>query len=105
MIRKSATDRKEGILMHKLDELLETVKENAALLKKEEKKDNTLLWVLAVIGAIAAIAGIAYAIYRYLSPSYLEGFEDEFEDDFEEDEDSYDFLEHGPVKADGGAEK
>ena len=52
--------------------------------KKEEKKEGrTLLWVLAVIGAVAAIAGIAYAVYRYLTPNYLEDFEDEFDEEEE----------------------
>ena len=50
--------------------------------KKEEKKEcKTLLWVLAIIGAVAAIAAIAYAVYRYLTPDYLEDFEDEFEEE------------------------
>ncbi len=50
--------------------------------KKEEKKEcNVLLWVLAIIGAIAAVAAIAYAVYRYLTPDYLEDFEDEFEEE------------------------
>lgn len=54
--------------------------------KKEEKKEcNVLLWVLAIIGAIAAIAAIAYAVYRYMTPNYLEDFEDDFEDEYEEE--------------------
>ena len=44
--------------------------------KEETKKNNTLLWILAVIGAVAAVAAIAYAVYRYLTPDYLEDFED-----------------------------
>lgn len=52
---------------------------------KEEKKSHTLLWVFAIIGAIAAIAGIAYAVYRYFTPDYLEDFEDDFDDDFDDD--------------------
>ena len=41
----------------KIDELL------AALKKKEEEQDkNTVLWVLATIGAVAAVAGIAFAV-------------------------------------------
>ena len=45
----------------KLEELLATLK------KKEEEKDkNTVLWVLAIIGAVAAVAGIAFAVYRFL---------------------------------------
>ena len=52
--------------------------------KKEEKKGcKVLVWVLAIIGAVAAIAAIAYAVYRYLTPNYLEDFEDEFEEEEE----------------------
>ena len=57
----------------------------------ECKKCNVILWVLAIIGAVVAIAGIAYAVYRYFTPDYLEDFEDDFDDDeFEEDDDSED---------------
>lgn len=52
---------------------------------KEEKKSHTLLWIFAIIGGIAAIAGIAYAVYRYFTPDYLEDFEDDFDDDFDDD--------------------
>ena len=57
--------------------------------KDNEKKCNTLLWVLAIIGAVAAIAAIAYAVYRYMIPDYLDDFDfDDFEDeDFEEEYD------------------
>ena len=37
--------------------------------EEDEKNKNTLLWVLAIIGAVAAIAGIAYAVYRFFTPS------------------------------------
>lgn len=50
--------------------------------KDNEKKENTILWVLAIIGAVAAIA---YAVYRYMTPDYLDDFDDEFDDDFEDD--------------------
>ena len=53
--------------------------------KEEEKRNNPLLWVLAIIGAVAAVAAIAYAVYRYLTPDYLEDFDDDFDDDFEDD--------------------
>ena len=52
---------------------------------KEEKKSKAILWVFASIGAIAAAVAIAYAIYCYFTPDYLEDFEDDFADDFEED--------------------
>lgn len=65
--------------MVKVDELI------AALKKKEdEKAQNTVLWVLAIIGAVAAVAGIAVAIYRFLTPDYLEDFEEDFDDDFDD---------------------
>ena len=63
----------------KIEELLGMSK-LASLIKKEEdgeKKGNTVLWVLAIVGAIAAVAGIAYAVYRFLTPDYLEDFDDD----------------------------
>ena len=57
----------------------------AALKKKEDEKDkNTVLWVLAIIGAVAAVAGIAFAVYRFFAPDYLEDFEEDFDDDFDD---------------------
>ena len=52
-----------------------------------EKKDkNKVLYIiLAVIGAAAVIAGIAYAVYRFLTPDYLDDFDDEFDDEFDDD--------------------
>ena len=31
------------------------------------------------------MAGIAYAVYRFFTPDYLEDFEDDFDDDFDDD--------------------
>ena len=57
---------------------------------EEEKKAKILVWVLAIIGVIAVAAGITYAVYRYLRPDYLDGFDDDFEDDFDDvDEDDF----------------
>ena len=67
--------------MNKIDEVLEILK------KRERENDgpkNVLLWVLAIVGAVAAVAGIAYAVYRIVTPDYLEDFEDDFDDDFDE---------------------
>ena len=63
----------------KIDELI------AALTKKEEEKQkNTVLWVLAIIGAVSAVAGIAFAVYRFFATDYLEDFEEDFDDDFDD---------------------
>ena len=32
-----------------------------------------------------AVAAIAYGIYRFFTPDYLEDFEDDFDEDFEDD--------------------
>ena len=39
----------------------------------------------ARIDEIAAVAGIAYLVYRYLTPDYLEDFDEDFDDDFDDD--------------------
>lgn len=77
--------------MKKLEELVSSNAKLAELLhlKKEEEseKKNTALYVFAIIGAVAAIALIAYAVYRYLNPIYVEDgeLEDEYEELFEDD--------------------
>lgn len=62
------------------------IEELLAVLKKKEddKQKNTVLWVLAIIGAVAAVAGIAFAVYRFFTPDYLEDFEEDFDDDFDD---------------------
>lgn len=73
--------------LSRVEELLSSAKLNDFLHRKEEedKKKNCILWVLAIIGAVAAVAGIAYAVYRFFTPDYLEDFEDDFDDDFDDD--------------------
>lgn len=73
--------------MAKLDELLEVIK-TKELSKKEDDKKNCILWVLAILGAVVVIAGIAYAVYRYMTPDYLDDFDDDFDDDFEDEDDA-----------------
>ena len=91
--------------MNKIEELLEQVKgkdlkDLKELLNKKqvvvekEKKCSPLLWILAIVGFVAAVAGIAYAVYRYFTPDYLDDFDDDFddddfEDDFEDEEDDF----------------
>ena len=80
----------------KIEEILSTTKLNE-LLKREEKKEcnKKVLWgILAAVGAIVVVAGIAYAVYYFFfARKALEEFEDEYiyDDDFDiidgEDED------------------
>ena len=77
--------------MKKLDELIASNTRLAELLGKKaepEKKTHPIVWILAIVGAVAAIAAIAYAVFRYLNPEYFEDydFEDEYEEDFEDDD-------------------
>ena len=50
---------------------------------KTKEKKSVLLRILAVIGIIAMFIAIAYAVYRFFAPNYLEDFEEDFEDDFD----------------------
>jgi hypothetical protein len=71
----------------KMEDLMNASRLNELLHKKEEeeKKKNCILWVLAIFGAVAAVAAIAYGVYRFFTPDYLEDFEDDFDDDFDDD--------------------
>lgn len=73
--------------MNKFEDLVNAAKLNDFLHKKEEeeKTKNKVLWVMAIIGVIAAVAAIAYGVYRFFTPDYLEDFEDDFDDDFDDD--------------------
>ena len=67
--------------LSRVEELMNSSRINELLHKREEdeKKKNCILWVLAIIGAVAAVAGIAYAVYRFFTPDYLEDFEDDLD--------------------------
>ena len=67
----------------KIEELLNTAKINALFhpAKNEEtKKDNPYIVALVIVGAIALIAAIAYAVYYFFVPDKLVDFEDDFDD-------------------------
>jgi len=96
--------------MKKIDELIASNAKLAELLgRKEEEPEKkccrAIVWVLAIIGAVAAIAAIAYGVYRYLNPDYLDDFdfddfdEDDFEDDDFEDNFEEDIVEDTVVEA------
>lgn len=76
-------------MSNKMEELLNAAKINELLHKKEleEKNKNAIVIVLAIIGAIAAVVGISYAVYKHMTPDYLDDFDsddmyDNFDDDF-----------------------
>ena len=72
--------------MNKFEDMIQETKFYEMLKKHDECKiKKTILWILAIVGAVAAIAGIAYAVYRFVTPKYLEEFEEDFDDDFEDD--------------------
>ena len=93
--------------MNKFEEYLSMAKISDFIHRKEqdEEKKKTVCLVFAIIAGIAAIAAIAFGIYKYLSreddvDDFEDDFEDDFDDDFEDEED--DFVkedEAAPAKA------
>lgn len=74
-------------MSNKLEELMNTAKINELLHKKEleEKNKNGIIIALAIIGAVAAVATIAYAVFRHLERDYLDDFDaDDFGDNFDD---------------------
>ena len=71
--------------MKNLDDLISVAKISEIMKKEEKGKENKIVWALAIIGAIAAVAGIAFAVYKYLTPDYLDDFDDDFDADFDDD--------------------
>ena len=50
--------------MSKVEDIIAASKLSELMNKKEEDKHGkTVLWILALVGAVAAVAGIAYAVY------------------------------------------
>lgn len=86
--------RKGSAIMNRFENLVDVSKLNELLGKKEPKKEcNVLVWILAIVGVVATVAGIAYAVYRFVTPDYLEDFEDDFEDELEDEDDEDDIFE------------
>ena len=92
----------------KLKDLIASNEKLAELLhmqKEEAKKKNVLVYVLAIIGAVAAVAGIAYAVYRHMNPAYLEDttdveFEEEMAEDVAEEATEEETVAEGPTEED-----
>ena len=78
--------RKGSGIMNKIEEMITETKLYEMLKKRDQDKaKKTILCILAVVGGVVAIAWIAYVVYRFLSPDYLDDFEEDLDDDFEED--------------------
>jgi len=90
----------EEISVAKANEILNTLKAVEFLKKKEEeqKKNNTVAIIIGVVIGIVAICAIAYGLYLYFAPDYLDDFEDEFEDDDFDDDFEDEFFEPDPVE-------
>lgn len=77
--------------MSRVEDFINSTKTNEMLgellhiKKEEEKKQNAVMWIFIIVGAVIAVAGIAYAVYRFFTPDYLEDFDEDFDDDFEDD--------------------
>jgi len=83
--------------MKKIDELIASNAKLAELLGKKEEPEKkccrVVVWVLAIIGAVVAVAAIAYGVYRYMNPDYLDDFDfDDFEEEFDESDDEEDEI-------------
>lgn len=82
-----------GINMdNKINDLVNAIKINELFHKKEveeEKKKNCII-ILAVVGIITLIAGIAFMIYKFVTPDYYED-DYNFDEDLLDDEDYEDF--------------
>ena len=70
--------------MTKINELLKRKKEEPVV---EEKKCHKLRCVLIIVGIVLVVAGIAFALYKYFTPDYVDDLDDDFDDDFDDDED------------------
>ncbi len=54
--------------------------------KEEPKKTNPFVIALAVVGAIASVAAIAFAVYYFFFPVYEDDFDDDDYVDYDDDE-------------------
>ena len=89
----------EGLQMEvrsKIEDLIEMTRINDLLDRREaasaKKASTIILWVLAVIGAISAVAIISFLVYRYMTPAFEDDYYDDDFDDFEDDFEDEDFA-------------
>ncbi len=80
----------------KFEDLIEMTRINDILDRREaassKKASTIILWVLAVLGAISAVAIISFLVYRYMTPAFEDDYYDDDFDDFEDDFEDEDFV-------------
>ncbi len=88
-------------------ELLRRKKEKEVVEEMEEKKKGKLFKILVICGIVIGICAIAYAIYKYFTPDYLEDYDDDYDDRFDDEflEDEVDDEEKDKEEADPVAAK
>ena len=62
------------VMEHKINDIVNTLKVNELFQKKEveDKNRKRVIWALAAVGIVAVVAGIAFAVYRFVTPDYYE---------------------------------
>ncbi len=83
----------------KIGHMFKKSEEPVIIEEPEKKGKNPVVVILAVIGCIAAVAAIAYAVYHFCikKPDYLEDFDDDDFDDFDDFDDEEESADEGTV--------
>ncbi|TCK92555.1 hypothetical protein EDC19_1699 [Natranaerovirga hydrolytica] len=86
-------NREDFLSMNQFNDFLSKFSRN----QEAEKRNKIFMWIGISITAVAVIAGIAYAVYRYLNPTYLEDFDEDFDLDY--DDDDFEDLDYDDTQA------
>lgn len=57
--------------------------------EEEEKKSSLIVWIFAILGVVVVACAVAFVVYKYFAPDYLEDFEDDFDDEFDDFDDEF----------------
>ncbi len=70
----------------RVDELVSLARIDELMKKRDDDKFKKTLYTIAIVFVcMIAIAGLAFALYKFFTPEYLEDFEEDFEDDFDDE--------------------
>ena len=91
------------MVMSKVEDLLEAVRLNEIINKRKEndEKSSCVKMILIIAGIVLVAAAVAFAVYKFVTPDYLEDFDDDFDDDFDEDF----FDDHDEIEVDSKDDK